>query len=193
MVNDMSKKLSEVSLEELWALFPIRLTEHNDEWEKQYQEMSAYLKEQLSACNIVRISHIGSTAIKRIWAKPIVDILIEIAQNENISLAAQIIEHSGFTKMSESDERISFNRGYTDNGFAEKVYHLHLCYEKDNDELYFRDYLNDNPNIAKEYEQLKLSLWRQYEHNRDAYTKAKTMFVKKHSADARNQYGNRYE
>ncbi len=189
----MDKKLSDMTLEELWMLFPIKLTKHNDEWEKQYLEAAALLKEKLSSHNITRISHIGSTAVNNIWAKPIVDILVEVAPDENISAVAETVINGGFIKMSESKGRISFNRGYTENGFAEKVYHLHLRFAGDNDELYFRDYLNENPSIAKEYEQLKLNLWRQYEHNRDAYTEAKTEFVKKHTANARNQYGNRYK
>lgn len=47
----------------------------------------------------------------------------------------------------------------------------------DNDEVYFRDYLNKYPEVAKEYERLKISLWKKYEHNRDEYTKGKTKFV----------------
>lgn len=181
-----------MTLEELWMLFPIKLTEHNSKWASQYAEMKAYLKGQLSSCSIVRISHIGSTAIERIWAKPIIDILVEIAASEKIASVAEILENSGFIKMSESDGRVSLNWGYTDNGFAEKVYHLHLRYAGDHDELYFRDYLNDNPGIAAEYQQLKLDLWHQYEHDRDAYTKAKTDFVKKHTAEAKKLYANRY-
>lgn len=188
----MGKRLSEMSLEELWMLFPISLMEHTDEWEKQYAEMEAFLKRKLLSCHIVRISHIGSTAIKGIWAKPIVDILVEIAPNEQMTAVAEIMKSDGFTKMSESDRQISFNSGYTENGFAEKVYHLHLRYAGDNDELYFRDYLNDNPDTAKEYQKLKLDLWRQYEHNRDAYTKAKTEFVEKYTSAARKLYGNQY-
>jgi len=188
----MSKKLSEMTLEELWALFPINLTEHNSAWEKQYEEMATVLEKKLSACNIIRISHIGSTAVNDIWAKPIVDILVEIAPSENMTTVAQIITDSGFVKMSESEDRVSFQCGYTENGFAEKVYHLHLRYTGDNDELYFRDYLNANPGIAKEYERLKLNLWNQYKHNRDGYTEAKTAFVKKHTTDAKNLYRNRY-
>ncbi len=188
----MGKKLSEMTLEELWTLFPVRLTEHNDKWENQYEEMKVFLEKQLSCCHIVRISHIGSTAIKCIWAKPIVDILIEIAPNEKISTAAEIIENIGFTKMSESNGRVSFNSGYTDGGFAEKVYHLHLRFAGDNDELYFRDYLNDNSDTAEEYQRLKLGLWHKFEHDRDAYTEAKTEFVKKYTAEARRLYGNRY-
>ena len=47
------------------------------------------------------------------------------------------------------------------------MYHIHLRYAGDNDELYFRDYLNEHPAVAKGYETLKLRLWKQYEHNRD--------------------------
>lgn len=189
----MGKKLSEMTLEELWMLFPIKLTEHNNAWKMQYTEATAFFEKKFSSFNIIRISHIGSTAINGIWAKPIVDILVEIAIDENIQAVAKQIEKCGFLRMSEEKGRISFNKGYTENGFAEKVYHLHLRYAGDNDELYFRDYLNDNPGIAKEYEQLKLHLWHQYEHNRDAYTEAKTNFIKKHTANARSQYGNRYK
>ena len=63
---------------------------------------------------------------------------------------------------------------------------------KDNNELYFRDFLNEHPQIAKEYETLKLGLWKKYEHNRDAYTDAKTGFICKWTAEARKLYGDRY-
>ena len=60
--------------------------------------------------------------------------------------------------MSESEGRVSLNAGYTPEGFADKVYHIHLRYQGDHDELYFRDYLRDHPQIAKDYEALKLAL-----------------------------------
>lgn len=188
----MGKKLLEMTLEELWALFPIRLTEHNADWKNQYAEMAMFLENKLSSCNVIRISHIGSTAINNILAKPIVDILVEIATDEDIRDVAEIITSNGFIKMSESKGRISFNYGYTESGFAEQVYHLHLRYAGDNEELYFRDYLIDNPDIAKEYQQLKLNLWHIYEYNRDAYTEAKTEFIKRHTIDAKKQYEKRY-
>ena len=67
-----------------------------------------------------------------------------------------------------------------------------LRYAGDNDELYFRDYLNAHPDVAKAYELLKLRLWKQYEHNRDAYTTAKTAFISEWTAEARKEYGDRY-
>ena len=95
--------------------------------------------------------------------------------------------------MSQSDARRSYNKGYTENGFAERVFHLHLRMAGDNDELYFRDYLNEHPQAAKEYEQLKLSLWKQYEHDRDGYTAAKAAFVARCTGAAKQRYGLRYE
>ena len=69
---------------------------------------------------------------------------------------------------------------------------MHLRFSGDNDELYFRDYLNDNPQIAKEYETMKLELWKKYEHNRDAYTEAKSDFIRKWTTEARRMYVDRY-
>ncbi len=188
----MGKKLSEMTLEELWELFPISLVEHKDYWKDDFCAMKERLSCELSGCQIVRISHIGSTAIDNIWAKDIVDILVEAAGSENIDNVAKVIEKAGFVKMSSSDSRYSFNWGYTEDGFADKVYHLHLRYENDNDELYFRDYMNEYPLLAGEYEALKLRLWKQFEHDRDGYTNAKSEFVKKYTEEARKKYINRY-
>ena len=55
-----------------------------------------------------------------------------------------------------------------------------------------RDYLNEYPEVAKEYEKLKLTLWEKFEHDRDAYTNAKTDFVQHWTKEARKKYGNRY-
>ena len=142
---------------------------------------------------IVRLSHIGSTSVKTIWAKPIVDILLEIPKETDMTVMKDLLLQNGYLLMSESQGRMSFNKGYTLSGFAERVFHLHLRYEGDHDELYFRDYLQEHPTVAKDYEKLKLSLWKQYEHNRDAYTEAKTDFIKKYTKEAKKLYSGRYE
>ncbi len=179
-----------MTLEELWQLFPIYLTEHQPCWREWYSVEEGLLKKVFSSTE--RISHIGSTAISSIWAKPIVDILVEIPKGSNLLDYKALIVNNGYICMSQSENRLSFNKGYTENGFAERVFHLHLRYAGDNDELYFRDYLIERPNVAKIYEKLKLGLWKEYEHNRDGYTNAKTEFVQKHTQKAKMIYGNRY-
>ena len=94
--------------------------------------------------------------------------------------------------MSRDKDRMVYNKGYTMNGFAEKVFHLHIRLRGDNDELYFRDYLIENQDVAKEYEKMKLLLWKKFEYNRDAYTENKTDFVKKYTLKAKNIYRDRY-
>ena len=189
----MSPTLEEMSLEELWQLFPIFLREYQDEWKDWYAEERLRLLSFLSANQLVRISHIGSTSVETIWAKPIVDILLEIPKETDMAVTRDLLLQNGYLLMSESQGRMSFNKGYTPSGFAERVFHLHLRYEGDHDELYFRDYLQEHPAVAKDYEKLKLSLWKQYEHNRDAYTEAKTDFIKNYTEEAKKLYGRRYE
>lgn len=187
----MGKALSDMTLEELWALFPIILTEHQACWDAWYEQEKARLSGFLPHEN-VRISHIGSTAIRGIWAKPIVDILAEIPASLPMAGVKALLVQNGYICMSEQPGRCSLNRGYTSEGFAKKVFHLHLRYAGDHDELYFRDYMNDNPPLAKQYEALKLSLWKRFEHDRDGYTNAKTDFVAEQTAKAKAHYGQRY-
>ena len=188
----MGKELSEMSMEELWELFPIFLVAHDDRWKDNFNEIEKTLTGLLADQPVVRISHIVSTAIQGIWAKNIVDVMVEIPQSADMEDVAYILEQNGFIIMSSDAKRISLNKGYTENGFADKVYHIHLRYAGANDELYFRDYLHEHSVVAKEYETLKLRLWKQFEHNRDAYTDAKTEFISKWTAEARKEYGDRY-
>lgn len=183
----MKKSLSEMTLNELWGLFPIILSEHKTYWSDWYAQEEGRIKTFLQVPN-ARISHVGSTAVPDIWAKPIIDILVEIPKSASLEYVKEGLTSHGYICMSESNNRKSFNKGYTEDGFAEKVFHLHLRYYGDNDELYFRDYLKENPAAAKEYEALKLSLWKKYEHNRDAYTDAKSEFVKDCTEKAKLDY-----
>lgn len=46
--------------------------------------------------------------------------------------------------------------------------------------------------LAKRYEELKRSLWKKYEHNRDGYTNAKKDLVEYYTKEAIKVYGKRY-
>lgn len=181
----MSKKLCEMTLEELWQLFSIFLTKHNPHWSDWYADEVETLKSILPHDTVYH--HVGSTAISGIMAKPIIDILIVVKSQDEMRQAASLLQSNGYIVMSTADNRISLNKGYTENGFADKVFHLHIRLENDVDEIYFRDYLIAHPDVAKDYEQLKLRLWKQYEHDRDGYTQAKTEFVKKYTVLAKQK------
>lgn len=173
----MVRNLKEMTLEELWQLFPIVLTPHQPKWKDwakvEIDNLSALLSEYAPV-----IYHIGSTAIPGIQAKPIIDILVEISPDNDWQRARTTMEDAGYICMLVSDTRMSFNKGYTPEGYAEKVFHIHFHVIGDNDEIIFRDYLNNHPEVAREYEKLKISLLPKYRHDRDGYTDAKTEFVR---------------
>lgn len=182
-------KLGNMTLSELWELFPITFVD-NKNFDDQYFEEEKNLK-HLLGIYISRISHIGSTAIKNIKTKPIVDILIEIDFN-NKDIVKNILINNNYILMNDCLNKISFNKGYTASGYADKVFHIHIKKYGDCDELYFRDYLNDNESKAKEYEKLKLDLYYKYNPNRDLYTKGKTEMINEIVNLAKKEYKDRY-
>ena len=173
----MIRTLKDMTLEELWQLFPIVLTPHQLQWKDWAREEIENLTALLSGyCPV--ITHIGSTAIPNIHAKPIIDILVEINPSADKQQIKEKMETAGYICMSVSDSRMSFNKGYPLAGYAEKVFHIHFHRAGDNDEIRFRDYLIAHPEVAKEYEILKLSLLPKYKNDRDGYTEAKSEFVR---------------
>lgn len=132
-----------MTLEELWQLFPIELSGHDPAWAGWYEDEKAALLEALGDA-VARIDHIGSTAVAGIQAKPIVDILLQVAPSSDAEEVRRLLAESGWLMMSEQaepDARSDWNKGYTPDGFAEKVYHLHVRPVGDWDELHFRDFI----------------------------------------------------
>ncbi len=105
----MTKTLEDMSLEELWQLFPIVLTSHQDCWKDWYSEEAAALKQLLPAGT--KVHHIGSTAVPGIRAKPIVDILACLPMAAEFPACRRVLEKTGWICMSQSDSRMSFNKG----------------------------------------------------------------------------------
>lgn len=180
------KALSDMTLEELWQLFPIVLRPYDPAWPSWYAEEEAVLRSALGPV-AARIRHIGSTAVPGLVAKPTVDILLELADGTDHAVAKRTIEGAGWTCMAEREGRIDFCKGYTPAGYAEKVFHLHVRSLGDWDEPVFRDYLCAHPDAAAEYVLLKTALAARFEHDRDAYTDAKGDFVRQIVQKARQE------
>lgn len=183
-------KFESMSLEKLWELFPITFTNSTPNFKDIYLDEEKILKSILGDY-IIRINHIGSTSITNIKTKPIIDILIEINFSKKEIVKDRLL-HNNYILMNESLDKLSFNKGYTINGYADRVFHIHIKKFGDCDELYFRDYLNDFRLKAIEYEKLKLDLFNKYKPNRDLYTEGKKEFVKEVVNLARIKYKDRY-
>ena len=187
-ITEMRKELRKMSLEELWRLFPIVLSEHKPEWFVWYDEEKANLLSLLGS-TIERIDHIGSTSVPGLLAKPTVDILLQVSPAVDVERLKSALTGGGWLLMalSVNSSSLVFNKGYTPDGFAERVFHLHVRPIGDHDEIRFRDYIAAHPDEAAEYAALKRRLLAEYKYNRDAYTEAKTEFIRAVTAKARNR------
>lgn len=155
----------------------VALVPYDSDWPKQFERMSAWLQDKLGPDIALRIEHYGSTAIPGLSAKPVIDVLVEIPSFEQA--APQLLSEMGgplweFWRYSNHD--VFF---YRQELMGPRQYHIH-CAPKGHaiwHGLAFRDYLRAHPQTAREYQQLKEKLVREFSKDREAYTQAKTEFV----------------
>jgi len=167
-------------------IYPIILTEYNPGWATWYAEEKCKIESIIGAENIAKMHHYGSTSIPGMFAKPTVDILLEVPPNADTAMLKERMKNAGYIcldkdslTMETPPPHLMFLKGYLQDGFAEQVFHIHVRHYsgKKSNELYFRGYLIRHPDTAKEYAALKRTLWKDFEHNRDGYTAAKGTFI----------------
>jgi len=178
-----NKTLKEMTNAELWKLFPILLRPYDSEWPIIYEHEEKLLCEALKDI-IITIDHIGSTSVPGLTAKPTIDILMQIKQHADLDALLGVLHSLGYLDNKDRSRpapHYMFMKGYTTEGFKPPVFHLHVRYPGDYDELYFRNHLRKHPDVCKDYTRLKKKLQKKYKHDRDAYTEAKSTFIKKHT------------
>lgn len=191
LIDVIVMRILENDKERQARIYPIILSEYNPAWPEWYAEEKTNLQRLIGTESIVRISHYGSTSVPGLMAKPTVDILLEIKDDANVSKLIDALSSSEYICLDPPDmptppPHLMFLKGYLSDGFAGKVYHIHVRYLGDPDELYFRDYLIAHPETALEYATLKTRLHKGFEHDRDGYTDAKTAFIRGVTEKARN-------
>lgn len=63
----MTEDLDKLSTEESGKLFPIKISEHNPDWKNQFMSEKQTIQKAIGIKNILRIEHIGSTAVLGLW------------------------------------------------------------------------------------------------------------------------------
>lgn len=182
------RPLTQWSNEELWQLFPVELCEHKAGWHKAYTDEASAIRRRVGEQDVLRIRHIGSTAVPGLIAKPTVDILLEIIDNADLVQLKAAMENLGYLYSPQPNNpapHAMYLKGYTLLGYAGQCFHVHVRYAGDWDELYFRDYLCAHPDVAGQYGKLKTALQKKFHYDRDGYTAAKTEFVQRITALAR--------
>ena len=177
----MTKNLNELTVAELGQLFPIILTDYNPKWVELYQLEKQSIYATIDPKQIVSIEHIGSTAVPGLFAKPTIDILIEIQDHTDLDLIKGNLKKIGYEyilKPENPPPHMMFAKGYTQKGISGQTFHIHIRYTGDWDEIVFRDYLKSNPDTALNYANLKRALANKHKNDREKYTVYKTDFIK---------------
>ena len=160
----------------------VKLCEHEKEWEIEAQNTICRLKTILG--NVIRdIQHVGSTSIPSIKAKPIIDIAVAVDHFDDILAFEKKLKDAGFYYRPKSDlgEQLLFACGNFYEGTGDLQTHfIHVVLTNSMDwinYINFRDYLNNTPSVAKEYEDLKVSLALQapIDNGREKYLKGNTI------------------
>ena len=137
----------------------------------------------------VRCHHMGSTAIEGIYAKPIIDILMEVEDHRRLDENNARLEGLGYRAFGEFGIE---GRRYFSKGVAPRTHHLH-AFEVGHPEvgrhLRFRDYMNAFADKAKAYEALKKRLAKTFHTDPESYTEGKTEFISQMDLEAAEYFG----
>ena len=152
---------------------------HSYLWEREAVAIIDILKNIFTEY-AVDIQHIGSTAIKKIKAKPIIDIVVGLTDIKNIYLFEDKLKLNGFIyDLKSNEKRQLFFKINKANNKTHNIYIVNHNGKSWYDYIIFRDYMNINENKAREYEALQLSVKGKYKYAIPTYIKVKSDFIKK--------------
>lgn len=154
----------------------VRVEEHRDEWDVCARKTVAVLKTILEDA-AADIQHVGSTAVRSICAKPIIDIAVGAYDPDRIHDFNDILEQRGFMFRGQ-DHPDQFLYVCGDGDLI--THHIHVCrYDSKewNDYINMRDYLNCHDEDAQAYSELKKQLAEKYPDDRKTYTSMKSEMI----------------
>lgn len=157
---------------------PIFIAPYDPEWPEKFEKEKKFLQETIGPFINGEINHIGSTSIPGLSAKPIIDIMVGVESLDASRPAIEILENTGYCYY---PYKPKFMHWFCKPSPVHRTHHLHLVPTTSPEykaKIAFRDYLRANPEARQQYEDLKTKKAEEFRNDREAYTEAKTDFVK---------------
>jgi GrpB-like predicted nucleotidyltransferase (UPF0157 family) len=150
----------------------------DDRWPALFDVAAKGLTDSLGD-SIIAVHHVGSTSVPGLCAKPILDILVSIADIESVPPLLPRLERLGYEFR--PDEEIP-DRRYFRRPPGGDIRTHHLSFAEPSSRHYrvtiaFRDALRGSAALASEYARLKEGLAKKFPRDRAAYIEGKTEFV----------------
>lgn len=161
------------------------LESHQEDWSRKFEDEAAAVSEAIGAEGVA-IHHIGSTAIPGILAKPILDMLLEVAGLDGLDQRAARLEALGYESLGEFGipGRRYFRK---DDAHGVRTHQIHAFASGSphlTRHLAFRDYLRAFPEVAHDYSKLKCGLLKSCHGSLEVYIAGKDPFIKAVEQDA---------
>ena len=157
----------------------VEVVSHNPRWRDAFEAEARQVAAALGE-NVVATHHIGSTAIPNIYAKPVIDLLVEVRDITEVDGQSSAMESLGYEVMGEYGipGRRYFRK---DNPERIRTHNVH-AFEAGSAEvqrhLAFRDYMIAHPVDAQRYGELKRKLAEEHPQSMDGYMDGKDGFIK---------------
>ncbi len=162
----------------------VAIVPYDPRWPELFEREREHLRSCLPADSVGRIEHFGSTAVPGLAAKPIIDMLVEVASLERTK--AEILPvltapgYDYFWRPTLGDETPPWYAWFIKRDVTgARTHHIHMVepgfphWER----LLFRDFLIEHPEVAAKYAELKGRLAAEYPNDRVRYTDGKTTFI----------------
>lgn len=159
----------------------IRVVAPDPAWTSMYEGEAARIRASLGN-TVIELHHIGSTAIRGIYAKPVIDILLVVADLTELDLHADRMVKLEYE--SKGEFGIPGRRYFRKNSSRGVRTHQVHSFERESHgalrHLAFRDYMNCHPDAAQAYSSLKQKLAAQFSHDIQEYMDGKSSFIQQH-------------
>jgi GrpB-like predicted nucleotidyltransferase (UPF0157 family) len=157
----------------------IRIVPYRPAWRSQFYAEQHRLLVAMAGAEL-RIEHIGSTAVKGLAAKPIVDMLLGVADAEQLEDSIALLRQVGYQYHHDHERIVPERRFFTQDRGSFGQFNVHVALLDSNffwDRLNFRNRLRQCTCVTAAYCQLKCRLACCFRDDPQGYSNAKTSFV----------------
>lgn len=153
----------------------VSLENNYELYKKIFKEEKAYL-ESVFKENRFKIEHVGSTSVKNLLSKPVVDIAIGVDNLNSFKKYYSLLNKRYTITENLEKEEILLVKENEKETFC-LIHVLDIKSNRYTNMIKFRDILINNLDILKKYENLKIDLAKKYKDDRKNYTKSKNEFI----------------
>ncbi|WP_158058180.1 GrpB family protein [Halorussus halophilus] len=155
----------------------IEIVEYDPEWPVRFEQEAARM-ETILGDHVLRVEHIGSTAVPGLAAKPIVDICPVVSDMDEGRRCAELLHESGYylSDKDRGDEWIELGRVAAD----DQHFNVHVRpqdSESLQNNLLLREYLRDHPQARDEYARVKRAAAEEHSCDAEEYTRKKSPVI----------------